>query len=119
VFGDANWLHGGDPVYEVSIISPGPERVVQSHLGTALNTDETYRECRGPIDTLLVAGFDFRQEIRFEEDFLNWLRELSGKSRRFGSVCTGAFAWLQLGCSMAGARPLTGTGATISRETTR
>jgi transcriptional regulator GlxA family with amidase domain len=90
VFGDANRLHGADPAYEVNIISAGPERVVSSHMGTALSTDQTYRECRGPIDTLLVAGFDNREETRFEQDFLNWLREQSAKSRRFGSVCTGA-----------------------------
>jgi transcriptional regulator GlxA family with amidase domain len=90
VFGDANRLHGGDLAYEVKIISSGPERIVQSHMGTLLNTDQTYREWRGRIDTLLVAGFDNCQEIRFEPDFLSWLREHSGKSRRFGSVCTGA-----------------------------
>jgi transcriptional regulator GlxA family with amidase domain len=91
VFGDANRLHGRDPAYEVNIISSGPERVVLSQMGATLNTDQTYRECHGPIDTLLVAGFDsFDQEMRFEQDFLNWLREYSGKSRRFGSVCTGA-----------------------------
>jgi transcriptional regulator GlxA family with amidase domain len=59
-------------------------------MGTPLNADQTYRECHGPSDTLLVAGFDSRQKMRFEQDFLNWLREYSGKSRRFGSVCTGA-----------------------------
>ncbi len=91
VFGDANRLHGGDLAYEVNIISSGPERVVLSHMGTPLNTDQTYRECQGPIDTLLVAGYDSRQEIRFEQNFLNWLREHCGRSRRFGSVCTGAF----------------------------
>jgi transcriptional regulator GlxA family with amidase domain len=91
VFGDANRLHGGDPAYEVNIISSRPERTVLSHMGSGLNTDQTYRECRGPIDTLLVAGYDSRQKMRFERDFLNWLREYSGKSRRFGTVCTGAF----------------------------
>lgn len=91
VFGDANWLLGGDRPYELSILSSGPELVVQSHLGTPLNTDQTYREFRGPVDTLLVAGYDRRQEATFEPDFLNWLREHSGKSRRFGSICTGAF----------------------------
>lgn len=90
VFADANRLHGGDPAYEVNIISSGPERIVLSHTGTALNTAQTYREYRGPIDTLLVAGYDSRQEMRFEQDFLNWLKEQSGTSRRFGSVCTGA-----------------------------
>jgi len=119
VFGDANWLHGGDLAYEVNIISSGPERVVQSHLGTSLNTDQTYRECRGPIDTLLVAGYDSHQELRFEQDFLNWLREHGGRSRHFGSVVQALLCWLPLGCSMAGARPLSGNGATISPEPTR
>jgi transcriptional regulator GlxA family with amidase domain len=90
VFGDANRLHGGDPAYEINIISSGAERSVARHMGTPLNADQTYRECRGPIDTLLVAGYDSQQAMRFERDFLNWLREQSGKSRRFGSVCTGA-----------------------------
>ena len=92
VFGDANFLRGGDLAYEVNIISSGPERVVLSHMGTQLNTHQTYRECSGRIDTLLVAGYDSRQEMKFEQDFLNWLREHSGRSRRFGSICTGAFA---------------------------
>lgn len=91
VFGDANRLHGGDLAYEVNIISSGQERAVPSHMGTPLTTDQTYREYRGQIDTLLVAGFDSVQEMRFEQDFLNWLREHSGNSRRFGSICTGAF----------------------------
>jgi len=91
VFGDANRTHGGDPAYEVNIISSGRERIVLSHMGTAIKTDQTYREFHGPIDTLLVAGYDNRQEKLFEQDFLNWLREQSGRSRRFGSVCTGAF----------------------------
>lgn len=90
VFGDANRLNGGNPAYSVSTISSGPERIVLSHLGTPLNTDQTYREFRGPIDTLLVAGYDSRREMRFERDFLDWLREHSGSSRRFGSICTGA-----------------------------
>jgi len=90
VFGDANWLHGGDPVYEVNIISAGPKRVVLSHMSTPLNTYQTYREYRGAIDTLLVAGYDGRQQIQLEREFLNWLIEHAGKSRRFGSVCTGA-----------------------------
>ena len=90
MFGDANRLHGGDLACEVNIISSGPERVVLSHLGTPPNTDQTYRECRGPIDTLLVVGYDSHQELRFEQDFLNWLREHSERGRRFGSVCTGA-----------------------------
>ena len=56
VFGDANWLRGGVRAYRVNIISACADRVVSSHLGTPVHTDWTYREYRGPIDTLLLAG---------------------------------------------------------------
>lgn len=97
VFGDANRLHGGDPAYKVSIISAGADRIVLSHIATPMHADQTYREFRGPIDTLLVAGGVGAREMRYEPDFLDWLREQSGKSRRFGSVCTGAFVLAEAG----------------------
>ena len=58
VFGDANRARREGPIYEVSVISAGTDRDVQSHLGMPVHTDQTYRAYRGPIDTLLVAGFD-------------------------------------------------------------
>jgi transcriptional regulator GlxA family with amidase domain len=90
VFGDANRLCKGSPAYEINIISAGNDRVVQSYIGKPVLTDLVYRDYRGPIDTLLVAGFDGPSKIRYEKDFLDWLRDQSRKSRRFGSVCTGA-----------------------------
>jgi hypothetical protein len=56
VFGDMNRLHGGDPAYEVNILSAGTDRFVSSHVTTPVQTDQTYQEYAGPIDTLLVAG---------------------------------------------------------------
>jgi transcriptional regulator GlxA family with amidase domain len=97
VFGDANRLHSHGPVYEVSVVSAGTDRNVQSHLGRPLRTDRTYREYRGPIDTLLVAGFDGVSKVRYEQKFLNWLRDRCGGSRRFGSVCTGALVLAEAG----------------------
>jgi transcriptional regulator GlxA family with amidase domain len=90
VFNDANRLQGGDPAYEVTIISGGADRVIPSHLASPVRTDRTYREHRSPVDTILVAGYDSPGKMRFEPGFLNWLRDQCGKSRRFGSVCTGA-----------------------------
>jgi transcriptional regulator GlxA family with amidase domain len=90
VFGDANHFCTGTPAYEINIISVGNDRIAQSYIGKPVLTDLAYRDYRGPIDTLLVAGFDGPREIPDEECFLDWLREQSGKSRRFGSVCTGA-----------------------------
>ncbi|MBV8100670.1 MAG: GlxA family transcriptional regulator [Verrucomicrobia bacterium] len=97
VFSDANRLSGADPVYKVSIISGGANRVVLSHLATPVYTDLTFREYRGSVDTLLVAGVDSDSQIRYEADFLDWLRDQSQKSRRFGSICTGALILAKAG----------------------
>ena len=97
VFGDANWLRGGDPAYKVTIISACSGRVVSNHLGTPVHTDRTYREYRGAIDTLLVAGCMGPRELHYEPGFLDWLiaapRRSGGRalgtrgSRRTDSRC--------------------------------
>jgi transcriptional regulator GlxA family with amidase domain len=97
VFGDANRSRSDGPIYEISVISGGTERDVPTHLGTTLRTDRTFSEYRGPVDTLLVAGFDGVSKVRYESKFLSWLKELCGRSRRFGSVCTGALVLAEAG----------------------
>jgi transcriptional regulator GlxA family with amidase domain len=97
VFSDASRLYGGDPAYKVSIVSGAANRVVLSHIATPVHTDGTYREYRGPVDTLLVAGIDTDRQIRYERGFLDWLRDQSQRSRRFGSICTGALILAQAG----------------------
>ncbi|MGB7283570.1 MAG: GlxA family transcriptional regulator [Candidatus Acidiferrum sp.] len=97
VFGDANRSGNHGPIYEVSVVSAGTDRDILSHVGRLVRTDQTYRECRGAIDTLLVAGFDGVSKVRYEQKFLNWLKERCGRSRRFGSVCTGALVLAEAG----------------------
>jgi transcriptional regulator GlxA family with amidase domain len=99
VFGDANRQHGGDPAYQVTIISGGADRVVESEIISPVHADRTYREHRGvgPIDTLLVAGGSGASEMRYERGFLDWVRVASRNARRFGSVCTGALVLADAG----------------------
>ncbi len=97
VFGDANRSRSDGPIYEISVISAGTDRDVLTHLGTPLRTDKTYREFRGPVDTLLVVGFDGVSKVRYETNFLHWLKERCRSSRRFGSVCTGALVLAEAG----------------------
>ncbi|HUA99667.1 MAG TPA: GlxA family transcriptional regulator [Terracidiphilus sp.] len=97
VFGDANRARSDGPAYEISLVSAGADRDVLSHLGLPVRTDRTYAECRGPIDTLLVAGYDGVSKVRYEREFLNWLKERCASSRRFGSVCTGALVLAEAG----------------------
>jgi len=97
VFGDANRLRGGDPFYSVEIVSAGDEKLIATHIKTALLGDQTYRECREHFDTVLVAGGDGAQYSRFQPAFLDWLRDQCGGARRFGSVCTGSLVLAKAG----------------------
>lgn len=97
VFADANHLSHGDPAYEVQIISATEDRTVTSYLGVRLVADRTYREMRQPVDTLLVAGGEGAQQMRYSPKFLEWLRRQSSNARRYGSVCTGALVLAEAG----------------------
>ena len=86
VFGAAN--EGRErPAYDVQIVSPdgGP---VTSNCGVALVS----RRFGGQYDTLLVAGGSRGlKAVMAREDVRRWLRRVAPRTRRFGSVCTGAF----------------------------
>jgi len=97
VFADANHLNHSGAAYNVQILSATEDRTVASYLGIPLLADRSYREMREPVDTLLVAGGEGAQEMRYSPSFLVWLRRQSKKARRFGSVCTGALVLAEAG----------------------
>jgi transcriptional regulator GlxA family with amidase domain len=105
VFTDANKLRGGQPAYEVEIIAAAEDRTVPTQIGMPILAHRTYRELRGPIDTLLVGGGEWPPEKRHPPAFLSWLREQSTKVRRLGSVCTGALVLADAG--LLNGRPAT------------
>jgi transcriptional regulator GlxA family with amidase domain len=86
VFGAAN--EGRDrPVYDLSIVSPDGGAVV-SNCGVALQSVRI----GGQPDTLLVAGGSRGlRAVMARGDVRRWLRKAAPRTRRFGSVCTGAF----------------------------
>jgi transcriptional regulator GlxA family with amidase domain len=59
--------------------------------------DATFREVRSGIDTLLVVGGIGVNAVVDDPLVLDWLRKMSGKVRRIGSVCTGAFLLAEAG----------------------
>ena len=86
VFGAAN--EGRErPAYEVEIVSPdgGP---IASNCGVVLVS----RRFGKRYDTLLVAGGSRGlKAVVAREDVRRWLQRVAPRTRRFGSVCTGAF----------------------------
>lgn len=86
VFGAANEA-AGRKVYDLRIVSPdgGP---VTSNSGIAVQSGRF----GGQPDTLLVAGGSRGlPAVTARADLRRWLRRVAPRTRRYGSVCTGAF----------------------------
>ncbi len=93
VFGRAaRWMrdHGlrRDPAYRVEVVAPRAGAFVTSS-GVRLVAERSYREVTS-ADTLLVAGGRGQTAARASATLLRWLRRMSGRVPRLGSVCTGA-----------------------------
>ena len=86
VFGAAN-AAADRPVYDLRVVSPDGG-LVRSNCGVALDS----RKIGGQPDTLLVAGGSRGLKAAMTRpDLRRWLCRVAPGTRRFGSVCTGAF----------------------------
>jgi transcriptional regulator GlxA family with amidase domain len=76
--------------YQVRLLSMGPERAVKAG-AMSLTTDGSILDDEKPIDTLLVAGTPDYNQAHSAASLHAWLRRQAPRTRRYGSVCTGAF----------------------------
>ena len=90
VFAEANRELGREH-YRLLLVGCGSGPVTSS-AGTRLLPDATIAQPLVGIDTLLVAGAPNAPHAQFSSALLAWLRSHAPQARRFGSVCTGAFA---------------------------
>lgn len=81
--------------YSVEIVAR--QRSFRSWSGVRMGADRTLPGCRGPIDTLIVAGGEGVTEARDDERLVAWLRRAAPRARRIASVCTGAFLLARAG----------------------
>ena len=77
--------------YRVEVAAPR-EGNFSADSGLALSADFSLADLRGRIDTLIVAGGYGVFDVIEDPEFLHNLRKAAKKSRRVGSICTGAFA---------------------------
>jgi transcriptional regulator GlxA family with amidase domain len=73
---------------------PGPFRAANNF---GLIADGSWRDFRGTADTLLVAGGPDMTPVTGNRKLLVWLRIMAHRTRRIGSICTGAFALAEAG----------------------
>ena len=93
VFRTATELAGDG--YEVELVAP--ERGPLPTSSVSICADRALADCRGPIDTLLVAGGTGSRAAREDDELIGWLRGAAGRSRRITSVCTGALLLARAG----------------------
>jgi transcriptional regulator GlxA family with amidase domain len=96
VFAEAN-VQSGVPAYRLRIVAgaPGP---IRSSSGVRLMADHVIGQAMPEaIDTLLVAGSPNAAVVRPIPHVVDWLRRTAAATRRYGSVCAGAFLLAETG----------------------
>jgi transcriptional regulator GlxA family with amidase domain len=88
VFDVASRLTSESYTQEIVALDAAPFRT-SSGLKVVPDSDST--SCRGPIDTLIVAGGTGAGPASRDERLIAWIRSAARRSRRTASVCTGSF----------------------------
>jgi transcriptional regulator GlxA family with amidase domain len=81
---------GSPPIYSTEVISISSQTSVMTNCGLRITAHKTFREVRGEIDTLLVAGGSSIENDEISIEVVRWFGKVAGRVRRLGSVCTGA-----------------------------
>ena len=102
VFARASEMHsrensGSPPIYSVEVATISSRRSLMANCGLRITAHKTFREVRGRIDTLLVAGGNAIEQNEINPDAVRWLKKISLRIRRVGSVCTGAMLLARAG----------------------
>src|SRR5204862_1549760 len=88
---------GHPPIYSVEVVTTSLRRSFLTNCGLRITAHKTFRELRGGIDTLLVAGGSAIENDEINIQVVQWLRKIAGRIRRIGSVCTGAMLLARAG----------------------
>jgi transcriptional regulator GlxA family with amidase domain len=84
-------------IYSVEIVSTTSQKSVLTNCGVRIMAHRTFRELRGNIDTVLVAGANAIERDQIPRDVVRQLRKIARRVRRVGSVCTGAMLLARAG----------------------
>jgi transcriptional regulator GlxA family with amidase domain len=96
VFAGADALAGGG-AYEVEVAAKGRDPIAVRGGGYSLLPKLTTAGCRGPIDTLVVAGGVGVRAAEQDVELIRWIRSAARRSRRVTSVCSGSFLLARAG----------------------
>ena len=83
--------------YEIEVVAQSPEPIMTRSGGYGIAPLKTTKRCRGPIDTLMVAGGWGVSKAVEDGALVRWIRSAAGRSRRVTSVCSGSFLLAKAG----------------------
>lgn len=90
--------HGrGGGIYQPTLVSTMKESTLVTSCGISLSVGESFHRVRGPIDTLLVAGGGDIESDKTDTDVVQWVVQAAKRTRRIGSICTGAMLLARAG----------------------
>jgi transcriptional regulator GlxA family with amidase domain len=81
----------GPEAYEIEVVAAEREPIVAPGGGYAIAPTLSIDDCRGPIDTLVVAGGLGVAPAVQDPSLVRWVQAAANRSRRITSVCSGAF----------------------------
>ena len=90
VFAQAN-VEARRQAYELRVVAC-ESGTIRSSSGVCLLPDLIAGKGEQQFDTFLIAGAPHAHSMLLNTKVLNWIRSTALKARRYGSVCTGAFA---------------------------
>jgi transcriptional regulator GlxA family with amidase domain len=91
VFAEANRFIDGRDAYEVTLLA-ADDKPLRASNGMTLTADDTFANRDRTFDLALIAGGPKLPETVPDPRLLDWLVNVAARCRRYGSICTGAFA---------------------------
>ena len=77
--------------YQVTLVSSDGKDQLMTNRGIKLAGAVPRDSVSGPIDTLVIAGGPDPEIGEYDSDYLRWIADAAGRSRRVASIYTGAF----------------------------
>jgi transcriptional regulator GlxA family with amidase domain len=90
--------HSGrtDLGYDLEVVASQPGIVFEME-GLKILADKPFHRLRGDVDTLLFSPMEFEDLFEGRERFLSWVKRMSDKVRRIGSICFGTYILAEAG----------------------
>jgi transcriptional regulator GlxA family with amidase domain len=90
--------HSGRPDlgYDLEVVASVPGVVFEMD-GLEIRAEQPYHRLRGAVDTLLFSPMEFDDLFDGSDRFLDWVRRMSGRVRRIGTICWATYILAEAG----------------------